>query len=528
LAAIGIGLGLHLGLWERTSGDIHTAVSTRETSTPHERPSDDTKPTTGAPGGEETAKQTEDRIEPGESAKETEDISRPPTTPVTINYEKFRSTTFRFLDHTWEIKAGHHFATETDPIWTYAWCYTQRSVKGVSVNVDLANRESPSAAPTGPIASRATLEQVGLTEAAALVLAAKCAWDDQKAYSVRDFRPPGGQRNPFESREPVVTASGRVLKYDGDIGDDFLATLKKHDFGELQIDSMGGLIIEAMSAGSWLRQSGKSVQVNRYCLSACVLVLAGGAIRAAAETAQIGVHRFYSTAAGDAAAATEWAQQTSSEIISFLERMDVKVALFHAMAAVPSESMEFIDQGRLRQWNLIGGTEITATPIPPEKKPDDNDGALAFAELDGFDAIGHDLVGMPLREVTLERCKTECSSNPKCRALTYNKKAAACFLKNSASVILRNETAFAAYERQLAKRVRVSDLTFYRDTELAGKSYRRETPLGYAACILLCDRDARCIGFNFDHGQRACTLLNNASRRKPNPLISSGTKLVAN
>jgi hypothetical protein len=360
-----------------------------------------------------------------------------------------------------------------------------------------------------------------LTDAAALALATKCAWHDDKTFEIHDF---SSNRNPFGSEKPKIVMSGRTLYYSGDIDSDFLTSLKERDFDLLQIDSVGGLITESLASGTWLRESGKNVAVKSVCLSACVFVLAGGARRTATEAAQIGVHRFHDPNAKDPMSAAEDAQLLSSEITGYLERMGVKTDLFHLMARVPSQTMEFIDHDQLRQWNLIGGTE----PIPPEKKPDTTDDTLAFTELDGFDAIGHDLVGMPLREITLERCKTECSSNPKCRALTYNKKATACFLKNSASVIVRNENAFAAYERQLAKRVRVSDLTFYRDTELAGKSYRRETPLGYAACILLCDGDSRCTGFNFAHAQRACTLLNHTSRRKPNPLISSGTKLVAN
>jgi hypothetical protein len=216
----------------------------------------------------------------------------------------------------------------------------------------------------------------------------------------------------------------------------------------------------------------------------------------------------------------EWAQQTSSEMIGFLERMGVNVALFHAMAAVPSESMEFIDHDRLRQWNLIAEA--------PPSGPDASDGTVAFTELDGFDAVGHDLVGMPLREVTLEQCKSRCSSSSECKALTYNKRATACFLKNSASVIFRDGTAFAAYDKQLEKRVRVSDLVSHGGRELVGESYRRESGLGYADCMLLCDGDAKCVGFNFDHGKRACTLLDHTGEQRANPLMSSGEKFVAN
>ena len=144
-----------------------------------------------------------------------------------------------------------------------------------------------------------TLKSAGLTDAAALVLATECPWADAKKYAVRDFQPPGGSSNPWSQKPPEVSLNGSTLVYAGDIGLDFLDILRRHRFDKLQIDSMGGLIEMAMSAGSWLREGGKTVRVKGSCLSACVLVLAGGKARSAEEVARIGVHRFYSTEATD-------------------------------------------------------------------------------------------------------------------------------------------------------------------------------------------------------------------------------------
>ncbi len=157
---------------------------------------------------------------------------------------------------TWEITAGHFFEKESDPIWKNAWCYTDRDVKGVLVKVSLVYRNTPTAIPTAPIASSATLQEVGLTDAAALALATKCAWHDNKTFEVHDFSSPG--RNPFGSEKPKIVMSGRTLYYSGDIDFDFLTALKKRDFDLLQINSVGGLITELLASGTWLRDQART------------------------------------------------------------------------------------------------------------------------------------------------------------------------------------------------------------------------------------------------------------------------------
>ena len=198
------------------------------------------------------------------------------------------------------------------------------------------------------------------------------------------------------------------------------------------------------------------------------------------------------------------------------------------MAAVPSESMEFIDHDKLRKWKLIGGDAIVVEPVPPPKFPDQGtstDAKKTFASLDGFDAVGHDLVGMPLRGVSLVDCQKSCSQDQKCRALTYNKKALACFLKENATLMLEDKGAFTAYDKQLEQRLRFSKLALSPGMVLPGKAYTEKTGPRYIDCILLCENDAKCKGFNFDLGHKVCTLMDYVGGdQKPNPQFASGEK----
>ncbi len=240
------------------------------------------------------------------------------------------------------------------------------------------------------------------------------------------------------------------------------------------------------------------------------------------------MHRFHDPNAKDPISATEDAQVLSSEIISYLERMGVKTDLFHRMAGIPSQTMEFIDHDQLRQWNLLGGAE---PPLPPRRKlvpPSPDELLTAFVDHDGVDVLGHDLPNMPNLNYTIEQCKQACASYPRCRALSYNKKAYACFLKSNATTVIANPIAFSSYDERLKADLKASGLDLYSATNLNGKLYRKVPNFGYVNCILLCERELRCQGFAFDHRQKACGLLAYVSGHTKSPDISSGAKRIAN
>lgn len=78
---------------------------------------------------------------------------------ITTNLSRFANKIITLLGERRDITAGHHYRSEKDQNWEYAWCYTSREVNGVAIKIQLVNRTSPSEKPIGPIASPDTLRE---------------------------------------------------------------------------------------------------------------------------------------------------------------------------------------------------------------------------------------------------------------------------------------------------------------------------------------------------------------------------------
>lgn len=273
----------------------------------------------------------------------------------TTDYDKFKTRSVSLLGRAWEVTAGHHFKSESDLAWTRAWCYTRLLVDGLAIEISLAERDSPATSPHAPIANAATLRKASLTEAEAVALATKCSWLDRGDFQVTELTGPAGKPNPFQQK-PDVSINGETLTYVGGIGPDFLGLIKMQEFYQLRINSGGGLVDQALEAGTWLRQTNKAVEVTGDCLSACVYVLAGGSRRTAEEDARIGGHRFSSREQEPERSKEEIeqrAQELSAKIVDYLQRMGIDNALYSFIAKVPSDSMEYIAHDQLKSWKLL-------------------------------------------------------------------------------------------------------------------------------------------------------------------------------
>ena len=94
----------------------------------------------------------------------------------------------------------------------------------------------------------------------------------------------------------TVAGDGRVLRVEGYIGDDFVATLGHRLAGHpgvrrIDITSAGGLVDEALRAADVVRAHSLRVRVVEQCASGCVLVWAATVSREMHVAALIGLHR---------------------------------------------------------------------------------------------------------------------------------------------------------------------------------------------------------------------------------------------
>ncbi len=350
LAAVGLGLGLFLAL-QRSAEPPPAEPLVNQPAVVQPDPTAPSSPVTEADG----------TMLPSSTPVQDPQMASAPDKPdiVTTDYTKFKTLETVRFNSEWEIVAGHHFDSETDISWSHAWCYTNRDLEGLPVRVSLADRDAPSSAPVGPLASEQTLTQVGLTQVMARELAEACPWLDG-ARDLAEVAAPGESSAP-ELVAGTFTLTDRRLRYVGDIDPTFPDSLTQYAFDHLRITSNGGSIDAAVQAGEWLRQNGKSVSVMNDCTSACAFVLAGGYERRLEPGGRVGVHRFYRVDGGGTAAdGIAEGQMVSSMLLSYLSKMGIDSGLFHAMAAVPSKDMLYLDTSDLRTWRLLTDTSPVA------------------------------------------------------------------------------------------------------------------------------------------------------------------------
>ena len=515
VASLGIGLGIMFGLW-RPPAWPQLAQQPPGRSTVEQGPA-----------------QSGRGIEPFPERRDANPLPLPPGQtrgPVTVDFTKFASQTVAFQGRSWILTAGHQYEKDTDPTWKSAWCYTFPPNDTVSVQVELAARASPMGPPQAPIASQATLARAELDEASAIALATKCPWIDKNTFRVEDIRVPSDRSASSVEGGPIFEMNGRTLTFRGPIEGNFAEEIKRRNFDRLLISSRGGIVVQAIAAGDWLRANGKTVEVSQHCLSACPLVLAGGVLRTAAATARIGIHRFYTRSEQANLKSVDIGQMLSSEILRYLDRMGIDQALFHTMARVPSDDMAYIDHATLRTWRLLGGSDPSVlVPLPPPRDvaslPPVAVPPQPFAAKDGFDAMGHDLPDMPLRDISQSGCEERCRGNPLCMAFVFNKRFNVCFLKGNATLLFADDMAFAGYRIDRNVTPKMTRLKARGRRIYQGEQLRQFDAVSFDTCASQCDGNSECKAFNYDPGLRACTLMRTTSGEVERLGSFSGSKI---
>lgn len=140
--------------------------------------------------------------------------------------------------------------------------------------------------------------------------------------------------------------------------------LLKNKFGEIQctegqtyliINSDGGDIDEAIKIGRIVRNNNLIVRIsdNSSCLSACVLILAGGTKRYV--EGKVGIHRPYFSNMEDGLNSQQIRIKIDSlnaRIKSYLNEVDIPISLLDAMKVVPPESMRILTYKELSSFGL--------------------------------------------------------------------------------------------------------------------------------------------------------------------------------
>lgn len=160
-----------------------------------------------------------------------------------------------------------------------------------------------------------------------------------------------------------VTINGIILVGDSDKVRENL-NLMKNKFGEkecvqgqtwLLINSDGGDIDESIKIGRIIRNNNLVVMIpdTATCLSACVLILAGGTSRYV--EGKVGIHRPYFSELENGLSSQQIRKKADSlntKIREYLSEVDIPISLLDAMKVVPPDSMRILTYKELSSFGL--------------------------------------------------------------------------------------------------------------------------------------------------------------------------------
>ncbi len=154
---------------------------------------------------------------------------------------------------------------------------------------------------------------------------------------------------------PTIVARGRMVSGTLDL---LIAFDERHGETAEQVllDSPGGVLVEAMAMGNYIRERGLDtlVEPDGLCASACPLAFAGGVARRADATSWIGVHRVYITqqGVGDTVEGLRRGQQLAAACMQHLEDLGVDPDAWRPALATPWNEMYFFTPEELDETGL--------------------------------------------------------------------------------------------------------------------------------------------------------------------------------
>ena len=134
-----------------------------------------------------------------------------------------------------------------------------------------------------------------------------------------------------------------------------------------------------------------------------------------------------------------------------------------------------------------------------------------------------------LRDQSLAGCESQCKSDGRCQAYTFNKWERVCFLKSSAKVARvepRGISGVLATE-QIRTTLRPPKIERLRSRQFPNHPYRSQTAADYDGCARACAADQSCLGFNFAKADRSCALIATLDKSVPGNGTDAGMKWQA-
>jgi hypothetical protein len=161
-----------------------------------------------------------------------------------------------------------------------------------------------------------------------------------------------------------IDITGRVTKADAGKFGQLVALLRpNYDIVHVDLDSPGGDVFAAMQIGEivrrdWLHTGVPDEPPAKGCMSACVLILAAGAVRIVGDDSRVGIHRPYFDqilfSGLDRAQAKAKYDALSRSVAAYLVKMGMSERLHQEMMKVPSNENRFLSYDDMKTFNLSG------------------------------------------------------------------------------------------------------------------------------------------------------------------------------
>jgi hypothetical protein len=131
---------------------------------------------------------------------------------------------------------------------------------------------------------------------------------------------------------------------------------------DVDLNSPGGNVLAAIKIGRIIRSrwmwTAASDDPGAECASACVLVLAAGAVRIASDDSKVEIHRPYFQPSFFATLSPEAARQKYGQLAdvvkAYLNEMGMSQALFSEMLKVPSDDGRILSSNEMQAFALTG------------------------------------------------------------------------------------------------------------------------------------------------------------------------------
>lgn len=157
----------------------------------------------------------------------------------------------------------------------------------------------------------------------------------------------------------ALIISGQIVNGDAKKVEALLPEIKNtnnvHTIRRLLIHSPGGLVGESMEIGRLLRANDFEVFIPQQltCVSACVLILAGGTTRTV--VGQVGLHHpLFLRDPGPGDDVPALMSETRKMIRNYLNSMGMADNLADAMFSVPDGTVRFLSHDELLRYGLTG------------------------------------------------------------------------------------------------------------------------------------------------------------------------------